>query len=145
MDESVFEEVRKDFIKSLPTGHVYLDHAGCTLPRSDMMERCLNDLITGATGFANPHTKSTYGRNTEDMMCNIRGKVLEFFDAEGYEVIFTSGATQAMKLVGECFPWSDESVVCYPIHSHTSLLGMRAYCRNAICVARDAVERASTG
>jgi molybdenum cofactor sulfurtransferase len=61
------------------------------------------------------------------------------------QVVFTSGATAALKLAGECFPWSPEphqgrtttstsssstsssassSVCYYPVSSHNSLLGV---------------------
>ena len=64
------------------------------------------------------------------MIENIRNKVLEHFNTspEDYSVVFTSGATAAIKLVGECFPWHDESNSgCLRIHEdcHTSILGLR--------------------
>jgi molybdenum cofactor sulfurtransferase len=50
---------------------------------------------------------------------------------EHYAVIFTSGATAAQKLVGECFPWSPSSEFCHTMDNHTSILGIREYVRAA--------------
>jgi hypothetical protein len=41
--------------------------------------------------------------------------ILDFFNAPpgDYQVVFTKGATGALKIVGETFPWSDGSVFRY--------------------------------
>lgn len=44
-----------------------------------------------------------------------------------YKCIFTSGATAALKLVGEAFPWSRESCFVYTMENHNSVLGIREY------------------
>lgn len=48
-----------------------------------------------------------------------------FFSAseEEYSLIFTSGATAALKLVGEIFSWTAESTFAYTLDSHSSVLG----------------------
>lgn len=46
-------------------------------------------------------------------------------DADEYSVIFTSGATAALKIVGECFEFTDDGAFYYLTDSHTSVLGMR--------------------
>lgn len=43
----------------------------------------------------------------------------------GYDVIFTSGATEALELVATHFPWQKESVLLYSHNAHTSVVGMR--------------------
>ncbi len=58
----------------------------------------------------------------------------------GYDIIFTSGATEAMRIVAENFQWttttsstadaeaestSSSSIFMYPMNSHTSVVGMR--------------------
>jgi len=53
----------------------------------------------------------------------------------GYEVIFTSGATESLRIVAEHFPWSSnasnknnnnsKSMLLYPSNAHTSVVGMR--------------------
>ena len=48
-------------------------------------------------------------------MKQTRNRILKFFNtsSEDYVVVFTSGATQALHIVGEIFPWSKESEFVY--------------------------------
>ena len=51
----------------------------------------------------------------------------------GYDIVFTSGTTEALRIVAERFPWSSgknsngssPSLLVYPHNAHTSLVGMR--------------------
>ena len=54
-------------------------------------------------------------------------RVLKFLNAdpEEYSVVFTSGATAALKLVGESFQFADNSAFTYLTDSHSSVLGLR--------------------
>lgn len=45
--------------------------------------------------------------------------------ASEYEVVFTSGASAALNMIAECFPWSSDSRFAYTMENHTSVLGMR--------------------
>lgn len=56
-------------------------------------------------------------------------QVLAFCNASPgeYLCVFTSGATSALKLVGETFPWSAESEYWYTVENHNSVLGIREY------------------
>ncbi|KAK9867044.1 hypothetical protein WJX84_002335 [Apatococcus fuscideae] len=45
--------------------------------------------------------------------------------AEDYDVIFTSGATGALKLVGEIMPWEAASQFVFTQDNHNSVLGIR--------------------
>lgn len=56
-------------------------------------------------------------------------QVLDFCNASArdYKCIFTSGATAALKLVGESFPWSSQSTFMYTMENHNSVLGIREY------------------
>ncbi|KAG6500495.1 hypothetical protein ZIOFF_040340 [Zingiber officinale] len=64
---------------------------------------------------------------TTGIISAARQKVLDYFNAspENYKCIFTSGATAALKLIGECFPWSSESFYMYTMENHNSVLGIR--------------------
>lgn len=76
------------------------------------------------------------GGRCEDIISSCRLQVLSHFGADPseYDCVFTSGATAALKLVAECFPWSPDSALVYPYNSHTSVLGMREYAPSAYCV-----------
>ena len=107
----------------------YLDHAGATLQgegqvRAAMLESC-SDV------FANPHSQSAASIRTRRAMEEARALVLAHVGADPakYRVIFTSGATAALKLLGECFPWGPGSEFCHTLDNHNSALGIREYAR----------------
>ena len=58
-----------------------------------------------------------------------RSNVLAFFDAPAteYTVIFTSNATGAMRLVGEAFPFVEDSAYVLGMDSHNSVNGIRQF------------------
>ena len=86
-----------------------------------------SDLLTGIYG--NPHSTGLASKRSLDTVKNVRETVLQHFgvDSTTHSVIFTSGATQALKLVGECFPFSKGSIFRYANTSHNSLVGVREY------------------
>lgn len=106
---------------------VYLDHAGATLYSETQMEAVFKDL--NATVYGNPHSQSSCSLASEDIVGKARQQVLNFFNASPreYSCIFTSGATAALKLVGETFPWSSNSSFMYSVENHNSVLGIREY------------------
>jgi molybdenum cofactor sulfurtransferase len=57
--------------------------------------------------FGNPHSANPSSELTEDLVGDARQMVLDFFGAppEDYNVVFTRGATSALQMVGESFPW----------------------------------------
>lgn len=73
----------------------------------------------------------------------MRYKILECFHTttEEYSVVFTSGATAALKLLGENFDFGHGNAgdFMYVRDNHTSVLGMREIVttRNIKCVERD--------
>jgi molybdenum cofactor sulfurtransferase len=58
-----------------------------------------------------------------------RSSVLAFFDAPDteYTVIFTPNATGAMRLVGESFPFAQQSSFVLGMDSHNSINGIRQF------------------
>ncbi|XP_059284298.1 molybdenum cofactor sulfurase isoform X1 [Lycium ferocissimum] len=120
------DEIRATEFKRL-NDTVYLDHAGATLYSESQMEAVFKDLNT--TVFGNPHSQSSCSLASEDIVGRARQQVLNFFNASPreYSCIFTSGATAALKLVGETFPWSSTSSFMYSMENHNSVLGIREY------------------
>uniref|UniRef100_A0A0E0E571 Molybdenum cofactor sulfurase n=1 Tax=Oryza meridionalis TaxID=40149 RepID=A0A0E0E571_9ORYZ len=108
-------------------GMAYLDHAGATLYSEAQMADVLKDLTSNVYG--NPHSQSDSSMAASDLVTAARHQVLKYFNASPreYKCIFTSGATAALKLVGECFPWSRESCYMYTMENHNSVLGIREY------------------
>ncbi len=62
-----------------------------------------------------------------------RHEILALFktNRQTYDVIFTSGCTAALKLLGMAFPWSKESMFCHLVDNHTS--GIYSSTTNTIC------------
>ncbi|XP_031275116.1 molybdenum cofactor sulfurase-like isoform X1 [Pistacia vera] len=121
------DEIRATEFKRLENGSVYLDHAGATLYSELQMEAIFKDLTTNVYG--NPHSQSDFSTTTCDIVREARQQVLDYCNAspEDYKCIFTSGATAALKLIGEAFPWSQQSCFMYTMENHNSVLGIREY------------------
>ncbi|CAN8293056.1 unnamed protein product [Cochlearia groenlandica] len=121
------KEIRDTEFKRLDQGVVYLDHAGSTLYSELQMENIFKDFTSNVYG--NPHSQSDISSATSDIIADARHQVLEYFNAspEDYSCIFTSGATAALKLVGETFPWTHDSNFVYTMENHNSVLGIREY------------------
>lgn len=119
------------------SGIHYLDHGGATQYAESQMQRIFNNLTTNV--YSNPHTS----KNTEDLVDQVRYKILECFHTttDEYSVIFTSGATAALKTLGENFDFGDnnDGDFIYVRDIHTSVLGMREIVatQNIRCVERD--------
>ncbi|XP_057950227.1 molybdenum cofactor sulfurase isoform X2 [Malania oleifera] len=120
------DDIRASEFKRLD-GLVYLDHAGATLYSELQMEAIFKDLTTSVYG--NPHSQSDSSSATSDIVRQARQQVLEYCNASprDYRCIFTSGATAALKLVGEAFPWSSQSCFMYTMENHNSVVGIREY------------------
>ncbi|XP_022947409.1 molybdenum cofactor sulfurase isoform X2 [Cucurbita moschata] len=120
------DEIRATEFKRLE-GVAYLDHAAATLYSELQMEAILKDLT--ANIYGNPHSQSDSSFATSDIVRNARQQVLDYFKAspKDYKCIFTSGATAALKLVGEAFPWSHQSSFVYTMENHNSVIGIREY------------------
>ncbi|KAJ1405285.1 hypothetical protein B484DRAFT_404495 [Ochromonadaceae sp. CCMP2298] len=84
---------------------VYLDHAGATLPCTEMMTPICAELLHSS--LANPHSSGSLSDRSAALERAARITILAHFRADPaqYDVIFTSGSTAALRLVGEAFPW----------------------------------------
>ena len=84
----------------------YLDHAGTTLYSSVQLQSYLSDLTSHLYG--NPHSQNPSSKHSTDVIEQTREKVLNHFNTSlsHYDVVFTSGATGALKLLAESFPWT---------------------------------------
>lgn len=115
-----FKSNAKNII-SLLSDSVYLDHAGATL----YSERQLSDTFAlfSQNIYSNPHTSKA----TEDLIDQVRFRILSGFNTtfDDYSVVFTSGATAALRTVAECFSFGDNGEFVYLAENHTSVLGMR--------------------
>lgn len=141
------DQIRATEFKRLENGVNYLDHAGSTLYSELQMEAIFKDLRT--TVYGNPHSQSDSSFSTSEVTRKAREQVLNYFNAppKDYRCIFTAGATAALKLVGETFPWSCHSNFMYTMENHNSVLGIREYAlgQGASAFAVDVEEAVHSG
>jgi molybdenum cofactor sulfurtransferase len=127
---------------------VYLDYAGSALPAKSQLDA----ILSNTSILANPHSTGPAASKTALLIEQATKLVIDHFNGEpgrlsgldnipsnchpneihpGYEVVFTSGATDALRIVAEFFFWTNcevcgsSSKLLYGHNSHTSVVGMR--------------------
>jgi len=110
---------------------VYLDYTASGLHQVSQLKDFYYDVSQNLYG--NAHSISPSSIRTDQTVREMRKRILKFFNAseKEYEVIFTSGATEALKIVGENFPFTPASVFLYLLQNHNSVLGIREYASKA--------------
>jgi selenocysteine lyase/cysteine desulfurase len=110
-------------------GHVYLDYTGGGL-YGDSQIRGHADLLLGSV-LGNPHSTNPTSEATTDLVDRCRRRVLDFFNAspEEFGVIFTGNASQALKLVGESYPFERGDRFLLTFDNHNSVNGIREFDR----------------
>jgi selenocysteine lyase/cysteine desulfurase len=114
-------------------GHVYLDYTAGNLVPLSLVERhtaLLRDHLLG-----NPHSTNPASALTTTYVEQTRLSVLDFFNADPgeYVVIFTANATQALKLVGEAYPFDPGGEYLLTFDNHNSVNGIREFARIKGC------------
>eukprot|EP01107_Rhizomastix_libera_P009045 TRINITY_DN2481_c0_g1_i1.p1 TRINITY_DN2481_c0_g1~~TRINITY_DN2481_c0_g1_i1.p1 ORF type:complete len:579 (+),score=100.46 TRINITY_DN2481_c0_g1_i1:32-1738(+) len=119
LDEIVAHELRRF------DGNVYVDYTGAGVYQEKQISEDRDDLISNMYG--NAHSRSKSALHTEEVVEKVRKQILKHFhtSSKDYHVIFTSGATGALKIVGESFPWTNNSKFAYLRSNHNSVLGIR--------------------
>eukprot|EP01105_Mastigella_eilhardi_P018777 TRINITY_DN4379_c0_g5_i2.p1 TRINITY_DN4379_c0_g5~~TRINITY_DN4379_c0_g5_i2.p1 ORF type:complete len:556 (-),score=172.63 TRINITY_DN4379_c0_g5_i2:50-1717(-) len=104
---------------------VYLDYTGAGVYQDSQLRGAMAELLTRLYG--NAHSRNPSALRTEREMEAARDMVLRHFHTtrKEYSVIFTSGTTGALKLLGESFPWTNASKFVYLRQNHNSVLGIR--------------------
>jgi molybdenum cofactor sulfurtransferase len=115
-------------------GHVYLDYtAGNLVPLSlvDRHTALMRDHLLG-----NPHSTNPASALATTFVEQARLSVLDFFsaDPDEYVVIFTANATQALKLVGEAYPFDAGGEYLLTFDNHNSVNGIREFARARGCL-----------
>ena len=104
---------------------IYLDYTGAGVYQKKQLDAAFRDLSQHAYG--NAHSENPSSMRTGRIVDEMRSRVLRHFNVTeaDYTVIFTSGATGALKLVAESFPWTNNSRFVYLRQNHNSVLGIR--------------------
>jgi molybdenum cofactor sulfurtransferase len=108
-------------------GHVYLDYTGGGL-YAESQVRAHMDLLRENT-FGNPHSSNPTSMESTLHVEQTRAAVLAFFNADPaeYEVIFTTNASGALKLVGESYPFAPGGHYLLTFDNHNSVNGIREF------------------
>ncbi len=109
--------------------HVYLDYTGGGLYADSQLREHFELLRHNV--FGNPHSLNPTSRAMTDLVERARASVLDFFHAspDEYAVIFTSNASNALKLVGESYPFQDGGQFLLLFDNHNSVNGIREFAR----------------
>ncbi|KAK1058439.1 hypothetical protein LTR74_013408 [Friedmanniomyces endolithicus] len=123
--DSYIERMREDEYPMLKDT-LYVDHAGTTPYSKRLMDRFHTDMM--ANLFGNPHSASPSSQRSTLDIESVRMQLLQLFkaDPEYFDLVFTSNATAAIKLVMEAFREQEGGFwYGYHVDSHTSLVGVR--------------------
>jgi len=106
-------------------GEIYFDYTGAGVYQNSQIEKVFNDIKNNVYG--NAHSRNPSALRTEKEIEHARNLILEHFHTtrDEYSVIFTQGATGALKLIAESFPWTNASKFVYLRQNHNSVLGIR--------------------
>ncbi|CEF67397.1 Molybdenum cofactor sulfurase [Strongyloides ratti] len=122
---------------SKKSNRVYLDGAGAGIPSKWLIDEIKK---IDFSLLSNPHSQNIFSKVTEGRISQIRNRMLGHFNttSKDYSVIFTSGTTGSLKLIGETFnfygngnrkesSFIDENLSCFGFlkDSHTSVVGMK--------------------
>jgi molybdenum cofactor sulfurtransferase len=127
---SIIDELRAKECPQLDReGHVYLDYTGGGVYGESQLKRHMDYLLECVLG--NTHSSNPTSAFTMEMVNRCRQRVLKFFNAspDEYVTVFTANASQALKLVGEAYPFGkgDQLLLCFD--NHNSVNGIREFDR----------------
>ena len=127
------DELRKtDFSRLDEQKHVYLDFTGGQLFGESQLNT--HQQWLSATILGNPHSINPSSALAEKHIAATRKKVLEYFNAtEDYVCIFTTNASAAIKIVGECYPFAPDGQLLLTFDNHNSVNGLREFARAKDC------------
>ncbi|KAK0948952.1 hypothetical protein LTR91_026843, partial [Friedmanniomyces endolithicus] len=135
--DSYIERMREDQYPMLKDT-LYVDHAGTTPYSKRLMDCFHTDMMANLAG--NPHSASPSSQRSTLAIDGVRMQLLHHFkaDPEYFDLVFTSNATAAIKLVMEAFR-EQEGGFWYGHHvdSHTSLVGVRECAKEHRCFESD--------
>ena len=117
----------KDYERLDRLGHVYLDYTGGGLYAESQIAK--HQEILQNNVFGNPHSTNPSSMAATKLVDSARAYVLEFFNADPaeYDVIFTANASGALKLVGESYPFDENSRYLLAFDNHNSVNGLREF------------------
>ena len=121
-----------DYYRLDRLGHTYLDYTGGSL-YADCQLDAHQELLRNNV-FGNPHSTNPTSQASTKFLDETRQFVLDYFNCgDDYFCIFTANASAAIKIVGECFPFCENSELLLTFDNHNSINGLREFARNGDC------------
>lgn len=119
----------REFSRLDEQGYVYLDYGGSSLCAASHVRRHSALLLRDILG--NPHSTNPASIMSGRLVERCRRRILDHFLApeDEYAVVFTSNASQALKLVGESYPFEPGDQLLLTIDNHNSVNGIREFGR----------------
>ncbi len=129
-DEQFFADLRRrEFDRLDRQRHIYLDYTGGNLYAQSLIDKHFSYLREAVYG--NPHSTNPTSQLSTLNVTEAREKVLRFFNAQDdYHCIFTANASGALQIVGECYPFCEDSQFVLTADNHNSVNGIREYCQS---------------
>lgn len=117
----------QEFSRLDQQNHIYLDYTGGSLYSEKLLKQHTAQLESLLLG--NPHSFNRASQKATDLVEEARLHVLNYFNADPdqYCAIFTANSSQALKLVGESFPFKKGSRLLLSYDNHNSVQGLRCY------------------
>jgi molybdenum cofactor sulfurtransferase len=109
-------------------GQVYFDYTGGNLYSKHQIQQHMSFLQEHI--FGNPHSTNPTSQLSTKFVEETRKAVLDYFNAgDDYFCVFTANATQALKIVGESYPFDHNSHFLLLFDNHNSVNGIREYAK----------------
>jgi selenocysteine lyase/cysteine desulfurase len=115
---------QREFARLDATGVAYLDYAGAALyPASLVREDAVR---LERTVLGNPHSENAPSRASTEAIDAVRALTLRLLRADPaeYDVVLTSNATGAVRILAEAFPFRRESRFVLTADNHNSVNGL---------------------
>ncbi len=129
-DTAIMDELREKEYSRLDEGrHIYLDYTGGGIYGDSQIRDHMEFLLGNVLG--NPHSSNPTSAYSTRKIDRCRNRVLDYFNApkDEYVLVFTSNASQALKLVGEAYPFEEGDQLLLSFDNHNSVLGIREFDR----------------
>ncbi|KAF8317189.1 PLP-dependent transferase [Clavulina sp. PMI_390] len=129
LQTSAVDDLRRREFTRLQNSGVYLDYTGAGLYPESLIKEHRDQLLNNV--FGNPHSASPSSMLSSKYAHAARLAILNFFDADPneYDVIITTNASTALRVVAEAYPYSRgaDSKLILPTDAHNSVNGMREF------------------
>ena len=119
----------REFARLDAQGDVYLDYTGGGLYAASQVRAHAEQLLTHVYG--NPHSSNPTSVRSSELVERCRAAVLRYFNAapDEYVCVFVNNASQALKLVGESYPFEAGGTFLLTFDNHNSVNGIREFAR----------------